>query len=80
MKDTIITAKRKKIEIIYWLICFLIANLANIYAIIIYDNTSFREVFTSLGYVLVASLALYAVSIVIRILYYGVKKILKAKR
>lgn len=80
MKETIITAKRKKTEIKNWLVCFLIANLFNIYAIIAYDNTSFTELFTSLGYVFVASLAIYILWIIIRILFYGLKKIFKTKK
>ena len=80
MKDTIITAKQKKREIITWLVCFLIANLANFYAIITYDNTSFSELFTSLGYVFVASLGIYFLWTIIRLLFYGLKKVLKAKK
>lgn len=80
MKDTIITAKQKKREVITWLVCFLIANLINFYAIITYNNTSFSELFTSLGYVFVASLAIYFLWTIIRILFYGLKKVLKAKK
>ncbi len=80
MRDTIITAKQKKTEIKSWLVCFLIANLANIYAIIKYDNSSFLEIFTSLGYVVVASVALYVLWIAIRIIFYGVKKIVRSKK
>ena len=42
MKDTIITAKRKKTELIMLLFCFLLANAGNLYAIITY-HTSFIE-------------------------------------
>jgi len=80
MKDITITAKRKKREVITWLACFLIANLANIYAIIVYDNTSFTEIFTSLGYVFIASLAIYVVWSMIRILSWGLKKTIKTKK
>ena len=34
MKDTLITARRKKIELRTWLICFVIANACNLYAIL----------------------------------------------
>ena len=30
MKDTVLTARRKKIELITLLVCFIIANLANL--------------------------------------------------
>jgi len=80
MKNTVITAKRKKVEILTWLICFLIANLLNVYAIIAYDNTSFSEILTSLGYVFVASLVIYFVWTIIRLLIYGLKMVFKAKK
>lgn len=79
MKDTIIKAKQKKIEIISFLACFLIANLANLYAIITYDDTSSSELFTSLGYVLILSLVLYVFWCIIRILFYATKRLFKAK-
>lgn len=80
MKDTIITAKRKKTEVITWLICFIIANLVNFYAIIAYNNTSFSELFTSLGYVFAASMAIYVLWTVLRILFYGLKKVFRSKK
>ena len=46
MKDTLITAHRKKVELLTWLVCFVMANLLNLYAIIAY-KTSFLEVLTS---------------------------------
>lgn len=78
MKDTIITAKRKKTEIITGLICFVIANLVNVYAIIKY-NTSFSELYTTIGYILVFSIAIYIVWTIIRIIFYGVIKLFKRK-
>lgn len=60
MEDTIITAKRKKTELIMLLFCFLLANAGNLYAIITY-HTSFIELLTSLGYVhrIICELDLY---------------------
>lgn len=80
MKDTVISAKRKKTEIVTWLICFIIANLVNLYAIITYNNTSFSELFTSLGYVLVVSFVLYFLWSLLRILFYGLKKLVARKK
>lgn len=80
MKDTVISAKRKKTEIITWFICFIIANLANLYAIISYDNASFIELLTSIGYVFVASVALYLLWTFLRILFYGLKRVLIRKK
>ena len=46
MKNTVITARRKKIELLTLLACFIIGNLANLYAIISYE-TPFSEMLTS---------------------------------
>ena len=35
MKDTIVTARRKKIELITLLVCFVVSNLLHLYAIIL---------------------------------------------
>lgn len=74
MRETVITAKRKRTEIISYIVCFVIANLLNLYAIIQY-NTSFLELLTSIGFVLVASFVLYGSWILIRLLFFGIKKI-----
>ncbi|KAA6352350.1 hypothetical protein EZS27_000300 [termite gut metagenome] len=79
MKNTTITVKRKKTEIKTWIVCFLVANLANLYAIIVYDNTFFTELLTSLGYVVVASFALYFLWSIIRVIFYGLKRLIKSK-
>ena len=39
MKNTVITARWKKIELLTLLACFIIGNLANLYAIISYETT-----------------------------------------
>ena len=49
MKDTVLTARRKKIEIITLLVCFVLANLVNLYAIITYHR-SMMEMITSILY------------------------------
>ena len=74
MKDTVLTARRKKIELITLLVCFIITNLANLYAIIKY-NTSFIEMITSIFYIIVFTLALYACWSLLRILFYGIKRL-----
>lgn len=79
MKDTIITGKRKKIEIITLVLCFIIACIVNIYAIIKF-NTSWSEVFTSLGYVLVFSVALYIAWSIIRLAYYLIRNLITKKK
>lgn len=76
MKDTLITARRKTTELLTWLVCFVIANLANLYSIIAY-GTSFMELLTSLGYVLVFSCVLYLAWTLLRLLYGGVRRLWK---
>lgn len=79
MKNTVITARRKKIELLTLLICFVIGNLANLYAIISYD-TPFSEMLTSFFYVLAFSCVLYAFWTVLRILFYGIRSLFLKRR
>ena len=48
MKDTIVTARRKKIELITLLVCFVVSNLLHLYAIIAY-HAPFTEMITSIS-------------------------------
>ena len=48
MKDTIVTARRKKIELITLLVCFVVSNLIHLYAIIAY-HAPFTEMITSIS-------------------------------
>lgn len=75
MKDIIITAKRIKTEIITFLVCFIVANFLNLYAIINYD-TAYFELLTQIGYVLLFTIALYVFSSLLRIIFYFVRRIL----
>lgn len=75
MKDTIVTARRKKTEIITLLVCFVIANLVHMYAIIAYHG-SFMEMITSIFYIFIFTFALYAFWGLLRLLFYGIKRIL----
>lgn len=79
MKDTIITARRKKTELLTILICFLIANLVNVYSIISY-RTPFAELITSIGYVIVATAVLYVAWSILRVIFYGTLSLVKRKR
>ena len=73
MKDTILTARRKKTELITLFLCFIIANLVNLYSIFTY-NTPLTEMITSFFYVLIFSVALYIIWSLLRILFYGINK------
>lgn len=79
MKDITITGRRIKIEIGCLIGAFVIANLCNAYAIWSY-GASFKEMFTSFFYVLVFALVLYAVSVVLRLLAYGIYMLFKSAK
>lgn len=79
MKDTILTGRRKKTELITLLVCFILANLFNLYSIIAY-NTPTIEMFTSIFFVAITAVALYIAWSAIRILFYGIKTLLDKKR
>lgn len=79
MKNTVITARRKKIELLTLLACFIIGNLANLYAIISYE-TPFSEMLTSFFYVLAFSGVLYVSWTILRILFYGIRSLFLKKR
>lgn len=72
MKDIVITAKRIKKEFATFIICLLICILANVGAILYY-NSEWIELLTSLHYVLIATIFVYLSAVVIRLLYYIVK-------
>ena len=79
MKNTVITARRKKIELLTLLACFIIGNLANLYAIISYE-TPFSEMLTSFFYVLAFSGVLYVFWTILRILFYGIRSLFLKQR
>ena len=79
MKNTVITARRKKIDLLTLLACFIIGNLANLYAIISYE-TPFSEMLTSFFYVLAFSGVLYVFWTILRILFYGIRSLFLKKR
>ena len=79
MKNTVITARRTKIELLTLLACFIIGNLANLYAIISYE-TPFSEMLTSFFYVLAFSGVLYVFWTILRILFYGIRSLFLKKR
>lgn len=72
MKDTIVTARRKKIELITLLVCFVVSNLIHLYAIIAY-HAPFSEMITSIFYIILFALVLYAFWGILRLLFYGLR-------
>ena len=73
MKDTVITAKLKKTELVTALVCLGIAFLLNI-GCILYFRTPFQEVFTQIGYVVVIALCLYLIWTAIRLIIWLFRK------
>ena len=76
MKDTIVTARRKKIELITLLVCFVVSNLLHLYAIIAY-HAPFTELITSIFYIII--FVLYAFWGILRLLFYGMQALFKKK-
>lgn len=72
MKDIIISERRIKTEIYWFIASFIIANLFNAYAIWQY-NASAKEMFTSFFYVLVFTLFIYAITVLVRLIVFGIR-------
>ncbi len=66
MKDTVITAKVKRREILLAAGCLLAAFLVNAFAIIRY-GTPWTELFSQLGYVVILAVIIYAVLWAVRL-------------
>jgi uncharacterized membrane protein (DUF485 family) len=68
MNDINITVKRQKTELKWLLGCFCMAFLLNFAAIVIY-RTSWTELYSQIFWVLIITLGLYAVTLLLRIIY-----------
>ncbi len=79
MKDTIITARQKKREIITWLICVVLVFLLNVYAIAHY-GTQWKELLTWLPLVLLIGTGLWLLWVLLRWIFFGVKKLVCRKK
>jgi len=78
MKDTVITAKAKKRELIVFLVCVAVAVAINMYAIIKFDR-GWEELFTQASFTLSIAVFLYVVVGLVRIVIYGFRKLLRKK-
>lgn len=79
MRDTVISAKRKKKEL-YWLLgSFMAAVLVNISAIFAY-HSSWKELYTVWYIVIPAALFIYAIMLLLRLLVYAVLRMAGRKR
>jgi hypothetical protein len=79
LKDTIITIKQKKHEILFLLFSFVFSNILNVTGIICY-KTSFSEIYTQLFIVIILTVALYSLSVAVRLVIYFIKLIFKKKK
>ena len=73
MKDTLITAHRKLVELKTASVCLLLAVLLNI-GCIIYYHTPFYEVVTQIGYTVVIALGFYVIWTAIRLILWLFRK------
>lgn len=67
MKDIIITQKRIRTELLVIAVCFAIAFIANVVAVFIYKSP-LSEIYSSIFYVLTATLVLYVLALVLRLI------------
>lgn len=79
MKNIVISAKRQKQELWWFLSAFIIANICNGWAIYQY-NAPVSEMLTSFFYVLIFTFVLYVVSVLIRLLIYFITKLFSKKQ
>lgn len=79
MKDIIITSKKIKRERNIYILCFVLAFIINIIAIIVYTRP-WVEMFSQIGYVFVISLFIYFILWIPRLLFIGGKSLFKKKR
>lgn len=68
MKDTIITGKRKKTELIILICCFVFAELINIYSILKYKS-SWKEIYSMLHVVIILTVLSYFLVFFFRFLF-----------
>ena len=73
MKDTLITAHRKLVELKTAGVCLLLAILVNI-GCILYYHTPFYEVFTQIGYTVMIALGFYVIWTAIRLMVWLFRK------
>lgn len=76
MKEIVVSPKRLKNEITIFAICFGIAFIFNLYAIIRFQ-TPWYEIFSQIGYVLLITVSLYFVVIFIRFILYLIRNLIR---
>lgn len=75
-KDFTVTAKQITREHLILLGCFLVALGVNIFSIIKY-STPWTEIFTQIGYVLIVTAFFYGLSIIVRLIVWGIRLLIR---
>ncbi|MDH6533822.1 hypothetical protein D0T51_02330 [Parabacteroides sp. 52] len=78
MRDILLTVKRQRTEIVIFIVCFLVAFGLNLYSIVAF-GTEWKELYTQLLWVLCLSVLFYGIVLFLRLLYWGIQKILHKK-
>jgi uncharacterized membrane protein YbhN (UPF0104 family) len=78
MKDILITVERQKQEIRWLCGALIVALLMNVFAILAY-HTSWKELWTQLPWVVCIGAGLYALSVVLRGMAWGVGRLFRKK-
>lgn len=76
MKDIVISSKHVRRELWIFLGCIVAMELVNVYAIVDYGG-KWSELVMSLGFVVAAAVVAYAVVAVVRLIVYGIVKLIK---
>ena len=79
MKDITITTRRQRTELITLLVCFVVANALNLYAILSHGSPM-SELVTSFFYIVVFTLVLYVLWTIVRLAGYGVKRLTRRNK
>lgn len=78
MKDIVFTQARQRRELIILGVCVVVACLLNIWAIASYD-APWSELYSAIFYVLIFAAVLYAITVGVRMLVYGIRLLLPRK-
>lgn len=76
MKDIVISSKHIRRELWIFLGCIVAMELVNVYAIVDYGG-KWSELVMSLGFVVASAVVAYAVVAVVRLIVYGIVKLIK---
>lgn len=76
MKDIVISSRHIRRELWIFLGCIVAMELVNVYAIVDYGG-KWSELVMSLGFVVAAAVVAYIVIAVVRLIVYGIVKLIK---